>query len=244
MRIPFIFKLIINRYFFEKAAALALLGVLLYALGSFLLIFLFTFLFAFLFLDLAKWLMIRIYKFSENIRSESIREGILWFNKLPVLITIIYIVFITIITAMFYSLIPQLIEETKGLVKLAPQITNQLREATDSIQSQVTFNLGFDEFFEGIVSKGNIETTLVSVFQNVKNAGIFLFQILIALVLSYVFLIDREKIVNYFNGLREGNFAFIYEQFSNFAEKISKGFGLIFKAQAIIAFANAVLTTL
>lgn len=141
MRIPFIFKLIINRYFFEKAAALALLGVLLYALGSFLLIFLFTFLFAFLFLDLAKWLMVRIYRFSENIRSESIREGILWFNKLPVLITIIYIVFVTIITAMFYSLIPQLIEETKGLVKLAPQITNQLREATDSIQSQVTFNL-------------------------------------------------------------------------------------------------------
>ena len=92
------------------------------------------------------------------------------------------------------------------------------------------------------MSKGNIETTLMSVFQNIKNAGIFLFQILIALVLSYVYLIDRAKIGAYFNGIQEGNFAFIYDQFSNFAGKISKGFGLIFKAQSIIAFVNAILT--
>lgn len=113
MRIPFIFKLIINRYFFEKIAALILLGLLLYALGSFLLIFLFTFLFAYLFLDLAKWLMVKVYQFVEQIQSERIKEALLWCNRPTIVITIIYIVFIIMITAMFYSLIPQLIEETK-----------------------------------------------------------------------------------------------------------------------------------
>lgn len=244
MRLPFLFKLIINRYFFEKLAALALLGILMYALSSFLLVFLFTFLFAFLFMDLAKWLREKLTQVIAQIHSPAIRKALTTCNKFPVLITIIYVLFITVITAMFYSFIPHLIEETKGLIKLAPQITNQLRGTADNLQSQVSFNLGFDEFFDGMVSKANIETTLLSIFQNIKNAGVFLLQIMIALLLSFVFLIDREKIISYFSGIKEGNFAFIYEQFSNFAGKIANGFGLIFKAQAIIAFANAVLTTI
>lgn len=244
MRLPFLFKLIINRYFFEKLVALAILGIMLYALSSFLLIFLFTFLFAYLFTDLAKWLKHKIHLLVERIHSAKLKKILLMCNKTPILITLIYLVFVTVIVAVFYSFIPHLIEETKGLIKLAPQITNQLRATADNLQSQVSMNLGFDEFFEGIVSKGNIENTLVSVFQNVKNAGVFLLQIVIALILSYIFLIDQEKIITYFSGIKSGNFSFIYEQFSNFAQKISKGFGMIFKAQAIIAFINAVLTTL
>lgn len=244
MKLPFLFKLVINRYFFEKLAALILLGIMLYALSSFLLIFLFTFLFAFLFLDLAKWFQVKITQLQEKIQTEFIVEALMFFKKFPVLITIIYIFFLTVIVTMFYSFIPHLIEETKGLVKLAPQITNQLRSTADTLQSQVSFNLGFDDFFQGMVSKANIEMTVVSVFQNLKNAGVFILQMIIALILSFVFLIDREKINHYFSGIKIGNFAFIYEQFSNFAEKISKGFGLIFKAQAIIALINAILTTL
>jgi predicted PurR-regulated permease PerM len=222
MKIPFLFKLVINRFFFEKLAALLLLGILLYALSSFLLIFLFTFLFAFLFLDLAKWIQKKITLFQEKIESKPLNTGLMYLKKFPVVISIIYIFFLTVIATMFYSFIPHLIEETKGLVKLAPQITNQLRSAADSVQSQVSFNLGFDAFFEGMVSKANVETTVVSIFQNLKNAGVFILQMVIALILSFVFLIDREKINHYFSGIKLGNFAFIYEQFSNFAEKITK----------------------
>lgn len=70
MKVPFLFKLVINRFFFEKIAALVLLGVLLYALSSFLLIFLFTFLFAFLFLDLAKWMQKKITLLQDKIESK------------------------------------------------------------------------------------------------------------------------------------------------------------------------------
>ncbi len=69
MRLPFLFKLIFNRYFFEKIVALAILAILVYALESFLLIILFAFLFAYLFLDLAKWLVIKIAFFAKKIQS-------------------------------------------------------------------------------------------------------------------------------------------------------------------------------
>ncbi len=243
MRAPFLLRLVINRYFFEKLVALCLLGILMYTLSSFLLIFLFTFLFAYLFLDLATWLKSKITQVTNQVQSREIRNVLVFLNKFPILISIIYVVFLTIIFTMFYRFIPHLIEEIKGFVKLVPDITNKLQSTADNLQSQVSFNLGFDQFFASVVSKTNIETTILSVFQNVKNAGVFLLQIVIALILSYVFLIDREKIIHYFSGIKVGNFSFIYEQFSNFAEKITKGFGLIFKAQAIIAFINALLTT-
>jgi predicted PurR-regulated permease PerM len=141
MRLPFLFKLIFNRYFFEKIVALSILGLIMYALQSFLLIILFAFLFAYLFLDLAKWLSVKITYIVRSIRSRPVRSILLRCNKLPILISIIYLAFISIVGAMFYSLIPQLIEETKGLVKIAPQITSQLQNAADSLQSQVSFDL-------------------------------------------------------------------------------------------------------
>ena len=121
--------------------ALSILGLIMYALQSFLLIILFAFLFAYLFLDLAKWLSVKITYIVRSIRSRPVRSILLRCNKLPILISIIYLAFISIVGAMFYSLIPQLIEETKGLVKIAPQITSQLQNAADSLQSQVSFDL-------------------------------------------------------------------------------------------------------
>ena len=101
-----------------------------------------------------------------------------------------------------------------------------------------------DEAFNTLVSKTNLESTARTVFENLKEAGVFLVKILIALILSFIFLIDKNKIQSFFGTVKRGNFSFIYEQFSLFFEKITKSFGLLFKAQALIALANAILTTL
>jgi predicted PurR-regulated permease PerM len=174
----------------------------------------------------------------------SLRTAIKAINKPVVIISIIYLGFITMITLVFYSLIPQLIEETKGLIKITPQITEQLMSAAQTLQSQVNFDLGIDETLADLVSKDNVENTIVQVFENIKNAGIFLIKIMIALILSYVFIIDRSKIEKFTDSIKLGNFAFIHEQFSIIFGKVTKSFGLLFKAQSLIALANAVLTTM
>lgn len=244
MKLPFIFKLVFNRYFFEKLSALALLGLGMYALQSFLLIFLFAFLFAFLFSDLCTWVVAKFSTAISKIQSPSTQKFARKFNTPIIVISLIYLSFITMVTLMFYSLIPQLIEETKGLIKVAPTIATQLTNAATSLQSQVNFDLGLDEAFSTLVSKENIETTVRGLFDRVTKAGIFLIQIVIALILSYVYIIDRLKIQKFTNEMKFGNFAFIHEQFSLIFEKISKSFGLLFKAQSIIALANAILTVI
>lgn len=89
-----------------------------------------------------------------------------------------------------------------------------------------------------------MEKAAKDVFENLRNAGIVLGKIFIALMLSYVFIIDRTKILGYLETVKRGNFSFLYDEYSVILAKIGKGFGLIFKAQAFIALVNALLTTL
>lgn len=194
MRIPFLLKLIFNRYFFEKFVAMVLLGILLYTFESFLFIFLITFLFAYLFLDLARWIELRLGHLIKRMKASRFRALLVKINRLPIVVTIIYIGFVTLIATIFYNLVPHLIEETKSLIKEGPQMMGRLQSAADSLQGSVSFDLGLDEVFTSVVNKAAVESTLTNVFENVKNIGIFLFKVLIALILSYVFIIDRERI--------------------------------------------------
>ncbi len=244
MKIPFLFKLIFNRFFFEKLAALLIFWILLYAIKSFLFIFLVTFLFAYLFLDLANWISHRLHELTKHVSHLPSKNLLIKFNRLGIIISVIYAVFVVVITTIFYNLIPHLIDETRGFAKEVPIILSQLQHAVDWIEATVWFNLGIDESFTKFVNNGSIEDTIKNTFENIKNIGIVVVQIMISLILSFVFIIDREKILSYLSLLKTWNFSFLHHQFSSIGEKIGKWFGLIFKAQAIIAFINAVLTSL
>lgn len=105
-------------------------------------------------------------------------------------------------------------------------------------------DLGINKALSNIFNPASVQDIVKGTFENIKNIGIFLTKFLIALILSYVFLIDRRKIADYLETMKGGNFSFLYEEYRIIFKKITKGFGLIFKAQAIIAFVNAVLTIL
>ncbi len=105
-------------------------------------------------------------------------------------------------------------------------------------------NLGINQALNNFFNPTSVQELVKGAFENIKNIGIFLTKFFIALILSYVFLIDKGKINLYLETMKEGNFSFLYEEYRIIFGKITKGFGLIFKAQAIIAFVNAVLTVI
>lgn len=105
-------------------------------------------------------------------------------------------------------------------------------------------DLGINKALNSIFNPASVQEIVKGTFENIKNIGIFLTKFFIALILSYVFLIDRTKITDYLETMKGGNFSFLYEEYRIIFGKVTKGFGLIFKAQAIIAFVNAVLTIL
>lgn len=74
MRLPFLFKLILNRFFFQKLFAIALLLVGIYFLESFLAIFLIAFLFSYLFLDVAKAISLKMMQLGDHISYRLLRK--------------------------------------------------------------------------------------------------------------------------------------------------------------------------
>jgi predicted PurR-regulated permease PerM len=92
------------------------------------------------------------------------------------------------------------------------------------------------------MSSDNLESIGQKAISYITNAGIIFTKFLIALVLSYLFIIDRKKIEKFLAQLKNGNFRFLYDEWSVIARKLGSGFGLIFKAQSIIALVNAILT--
>lgn len=71
-----------------------------------------------------------------------------------------------------------------------------------------------------------------------------MFKFFIGIILSYVYIIDRTSVSGFLGSMKSGSFGFIYREFAYIGEKLANGFGKIFKAQAIIALVNAILTIL
>jgi len=103
-------------------------------------------------------------------------------------------------------------------------------------------DLGIREAINDFFDRENIQSFVKTGIEKLQNIGIFLVQIFIGLVLSYVFVMERTKIAEYLSSIRSSHFAFLYSEYSIIFSKIERAFGLVFKAQAIIALVNAVLT--
>ncbi len=175
MRLPFFLRLVFNRFFFQKTAALAILALFVYALSDFLFIFLVTFLFAFLFLDLSNWLCVKIGLFAKKLRSGSpFRKALVKVNKLPVIVTGVYLGFVAAVIFLFANLVPQVLEESKGIVSEIPGIVSEVEKNIAWLESSMKIDLGLKSAISSYFDKAAMEKTAKDVFENVRNAGIFL----------------------------------------------------------------------
>lgn len=141
-------------------------------------------------------------------------------------------------------MIPQIVREVGQFVNSAPRIAATIQNFMLELQTKVGIDLGIQDMLSKIVSADNFEKLGQTLLHNLTNAGAFLTKFLIGLLLSYIFVMERRKILTFLQKLREGNFAFLYYEYANIAKKMVYGFGVIFKAQSIIALVNAILTTL
>ena len=123
-------------------------------------------------------------------------------------------------------------------------MAKQAQEFISSIEASIGVNMGLTETVSGMINPKNIESIGQFALTHITNGGIILMKFLIGLVLSYIFIIERSKIAEFLNRMKHGNFSFFYDEYAIIAKRIGSGFGLIFKAQSIIALTNAILTSL
>ncbi len=160
------------------------------------------------------------------------------------MVTILYILFIAIVVFLFANIIPQIIREMGQFIRGAPQIAAQLQGIADNIEQSLSINLGLKQIVADIVNTRTLESIGQTTLGYLRNAGIILTKFLVGLILSYIFVIERNPIMRFLSQMKSGNFAFFYEEYAIIARKIGHGFGAILKAQSLIALVNAILTSL
>ncbi len=175
---------------------------------------------------------------------ENIWKKIKKFLPVNVIVTIIYIIFVAMLIWLVMSIFPKIAHEIERFVQHAPKMARQIEELLLDFEGSTGINLGAETFFSESFGKANIETTSKAIIEQLKNASGILLQFGLGLIMSYIFIMDRQHVHLFFSRMKRGNFAFIYREFQYFSEKIVSGFGRVFKAQGIIALVNAILTTI
>lgn len=222
----------------KKLLAYSLLLGLLYFLRDFAFIFLLTFLFAYLFYSLAKFL-------SNYLRNKfSIDKK--WFKlitSIDFLVSVLYVLFIFLIIYFVSNLIPLLIKELSNLANHLPLIGDYVRQITEPLkQVQHTKEIVSSDLDKFMTEK-NIEI-IVNIVNHIKHFWGELMKWVIALILSYFFVIDRKKLHKYLEWIKQSSLSFLYEEYAFLFKKIAKGFLLVFRAQTKIALTNTFLTWL
>ena len=237
-------RLLLSRLFFQKILALLVLVFVIYMFNEFVIVFLITFLFAYLFLDMGSHIHDRLQPLIQRISEPNLKKILSCVTSVNVIVTLLYIGFIAVITLIILAFVPRLIAEGSALVKNLPSIIDQVRTTIYALEEKYNISIGINDTINGFLNKDNIKAFLQPILENLKNVGIFVFQFALALILSFVFIIDRNKIAHYLKEIKYSNLSVVYYEYRIIFSKIEKGFGLIFKAQAIIALANCSITTI
>jgi predicted PurR-regulated permease PerM len=161
-----------------------------------------------------------------------------------IVVTFLYILFIVILGFLFVSIIPKIGIEIEKLAISAPKLADAWKDLIMRIETNIGLDLWVKDMFSDIISTTNIESMWQTALIYIRDAWAILIKFMMGLLLSYIFIIERWKITNFVKLIKDGNFDFLYREYHIISLKIARGFGLIFKAQSIIALVNAILTTI
>lgn len=238
-----VWRLLFNKIFLQKIIAYTLLILAFYLLQDFLVVLFLTFIFAYLFLTLWKFLKLKFDFFLQKIlKNKKIIKFFKRFFSLNIIIIFLYLAFVWILFFSLSDLLPKIIRELKELPQFIPALSEPILMITSKLEEIKNINSQIWWSINEVFSKQDIDI-LLWLFKKLKTFWAIFLKVILSLVLSYIFIIDRDKLSLYLNWVRDSNFWFLYYEYKIIVQKIVKTFGLVFKAQSIIAFTNAILTT-
>ena len=233
---------LINKKFFKKVVAYSILISFFYFFKSFLSTFFLIFIFSYLFYSLWSFFKNKfdslVDRFFTATKRGKIIKKIIGLN---IIIIILYLLFMWIIVFIVSSLLPQLIKELSELSTTMPYITDYINDITYKLNEIKKLNSELWWTIKQIYESKDYEVIL-DILSRLKTAWMYLLEFMLSLILSFVFIIDRKKLSKYLLWIKKSSFSFLHKEYSIIFEKIILSFGLIFKAQAMIAWANAFLT--
>jgi predicted PurR-regulated permease PerM len=153
-------------------------------------------------------------------------------------------ILLTLLYAVVFSLIAVI-----G-VKLSPVIVSQLTEI-----SKIFLNFDFNRFrmtlpptVSELIMYVDLKPYISSLGETmaglIAKAGVFGVNFLLAILLSFLLLMEKPKIKKLGEVMKESRIYFLYYYFMNFGRNFTNTFAKVMKVQVTIAFVNCVLSTI
>lgn len=237
-------KMFLTKKFIKKIIAYLVLILFFYVFSDFLFIFFLTFIFAYLFSSLWNYLKKNIDDIIDELVSKhKLKKIIKKIISINAIVLFEYIILILIIIFTLSNVLPKIVDELASLPDKFPFIKNEVDNVVVKLQDLIAFNTELWWSITEVVNTQDINIVF-DIFNKLKSAWIIFFKIVLSIILSYVFIVDKEKLKKYFLRIKDSNFSFFYHEYEDFFKRIVKSFWLIFKAQALIALTNTILTAI
>lgn len=207
---------------FKRFLTLILIFMFLYLMRGMLNLMLLTFVFTYLINSVSKFL---IKKFEGKIRLN---------YKVMIVAVALFV------TAMLFIIIIDFLPLVTGEFK---QVVNQIRELYITVPDNEIINLikdKLDQIYAHIFSAEGI-TYIVQSISNISKLAI---NIIIALILSIFFLLEKDKISDFTYKFKQSKAVGIYTELEFFGRKFLSSFGKVIEVQIVIATINGILSTI
>jgi predicted PurR-regulated permease PerM len=150
------------------------------------------------------------------------------------ILTVLYVIFILLLTFASIVLAPTLASYFTDLANVFINFNiDSVKASLDPRLAEVLGNVDFNKY---IAEAGVMLATGVT---TVGGFGVNLF---LALILSYLLLLEKKKIRKFGEKLADSRISFIYDYWMRFGGNFCTTFGKVMKVQVIIALVNSVLS--
>ncbi|HSU79906.1 MAG TPA: AI-2E family transporter, partial [Candidatus Angelobacter sp.] len=207
---------------FIRFATILFFVLVLYLLRDLINLILFTFIFSFLIGRLHVFLMTYLKK-------------IMPINS-NVVVIFLYLLIVALVAFLIYRYLPIVIRQVSQLI-------DQLVYYYDHPPDNPTFKY-LDEKAKGYVTSADLENRIKDVYNYITNIGKVSVQIFLALLLSLFFLLEKGSITNFTAKFRTSKIGPVFAEIEYFGRKFANTFGKVIEVQFLIAFVNAVLSTI
>jgi predicted PurR-regulated permease PerM len=148
---------------------------------------------------------------------------------------------VVVTTVLYVALIIGLVY---GLVNYVPKLINEIVDIVNNVQKFLgsSQNDQIAQVVADTLDKIEYKTFLNSALTYAKTIGSWLEIILLVILLSYFFQLERRKIVEFTEKFSNSTIGWLYLEFRYFGGKFIASFGKVLEVQLMIAVINTVLT--
>ncbi|CAM3438034.1 AI-2E family transporter [Paenibacillus lupini] len=148
---------------------------------------------------------------------------------------------VVVTTVLYVALIIGLVY---GLVNYVPKLINEIVDIVNNVQKFLgsSQNDQIAQVVADTLDKIEYKTFLNSALTYAKTIGSWLEIILLVILLSYFFQLERRKIVEFTEKFSNSTIGWLYMEFRYFGGKFIASFGKVLEVQLMIAVINTVLT--